>query len=168
MAGVIISILSFLLVIGILVIVHELGHFLTAKKFGVGVEEFAFGIPPRIVAWEKNGTSYAINAIPIGGYVKLEGENGEEEVSRSPSSFQNKPPWQRFVILGAGSVVHLVLAVLIFWALIASQGKSVPTNTVQIVGVAKDSPAAEARIQADDQVVAVDHEPVTDITQFLS
>ncbi len=168
MQQIIVSLVTFFLVIGILVIIHELGHFLTAKKFGIHVEEFAFGMPPRLFARKFGDTTYVLNALPIGGYVNMEGENGDEGETQSPTSFQNKPPWQRFLVLFAGSAVHFVFALLIFWGLIASQGQLMKTNYVVIEGVTEDTPAAVAGLGASDTVVSVDDVRVYDVKEFLS
>ena len=135
------TLIVFIIVFGILVVLHELGHFLTARRFGIGVHEFAFGMPPRIKAWRKGETEYAINAVPIGGYVRLLGE--DEEVD-DPASFQKKPAWQRLIVLAAGSVVHLLLAVMLFSIILFIQGKPIPNDKVQIISVVESSPAAEA------------------------
>ncbi|OIP96142.1 hypothetical protein AUK40_05265 [Candidatus Wirthbacteria bacterium CG2_30_54_11] len=168
MLQILVSIVSFVAVIGILVIIHELGHFLTAKKFGIRVEEFALGMPPRLVSRKIGDTVYALNAVPIGGYVKLEGENGEDEVRDSSTSFQNKPPWQRFLVLLAGSAVHFIFAIVLFWGLIFSQGQLMPTHSVEINSVSANTPASEAGIAAGDIVVAIDDERVYVPADFLT
>ncbi|HNT29511.1 MAG TPA: M50 family metallopeptidase [bacterium] len=164
MFSLLITIGSFLFVFGVLVILHELGHFLTARLFKVKVEEFAFGMPPRIFAVKKGETAYALNAIPIGGYVRLEGEDGSD--SPAPTSFQNKPAWQRIIILLAGSVVHLILAIVIFSLFIFRQGEAIPNHTVQIAGITDNSPAAEANLLPGDTILTINGLAITEVEQF--
>src|SRR3989344_3514488 len=111
-----------ILTIGILVILHELGHFFAAKKLGVKVEEFGIGLPPRLFGKVYRGTIYSVNALPIGGFVRME---GEEKRSDSPESFSKKPLWQRFLVVTAGVVVFWIVAVFIFTFLGATYG--IPT-----------------------------------------
>ena len=89
-----------LIVISLLILVHEWGHFYSARKLGVKVEEFGFGFPPKIYSWVKNGVRYSFNLLPFGGFVKIFGEHGEGETD--PKSFISRPAWQRFIILAAG------------------------------------------------------------------
>ncbi len=110
------SVLIFIIVIAVLVFVHELGHFLIAKKSGIKVDEFAIGFPPRIWSFKKGDTVYAINAIPFGGYVKIFGEEITEETSdkNRPDSFVNKSKWIQVAVLSAGVVFNILLAWAIF------------------------------------------------------
>jgi regulator of sigma E protease len=166
---VLISIVSFLIIIAILVVLHEMGHFFSARFFGVGVEEFAFGIPPRLWARKKGETVYAINAIPVGGYVRMVGE--EEDVGDNPKSFQNKKPWQRLIILLAGSISHFVLAIVIFAVLAITLGKAVSDGTVNIDSVSNASPANAAGLGSGDRILAVDgvtFNAVDDFLQYIS
>src|SRR6185436_3790923 len=105
---ILLTILVFVLILGLLVFVHELGHFLMAKRAGMKVEEFAFGFPPRLISFKRGETTYAINLIPLGGYVKIDGEDGSD--ASNPRSFANKPAWQRFLVLIAGVSMNVVLA----------------------------------------------------------
>lgn len=105
------TIVVFVLILGFLVLVHELGHFLTARRLKVGVEEFGLGLPPRIVGWTKKGIIYSLNAIPLGGFVKIKGEDGE--VKNEPDSFAGRPVWQRLIILVSGVTMNIAAAWLI-------------------------------------------------------
>src|ERR1035437_1539194 len=107
-----ISIVAFIVLIFVLVGVHELGHFATARFFGVRVEEFGFGFPPRLWSRRRGQTLYSINAIPLGGLVRLSGENGSIE---GPWSFGARPAWQRSVVLAAGAAMNLLLAFVLFF-----------------------------------------------------
>lgn len=106
------STVVFVLLLVVLVLIHELGHFLAARAAGIRVEEFAFGFPPRLVSFVKNKTRYAINLIPIGGYVKLYGEETKKD---SPDAYSAKSVWIRLGVVLAGVVMNLVLAVVAFW-----------------------------------------------------
>lgn len=151
--------LTFFLILSILVFVHELGHFLTAKFFGVGVEEFGFGLPPRIWGKKIKGTFYSINWLPIGGFVKLAGEDEGEPSLKRPrlarqgealkKLFWSKSKKQRAVILVAGVIMNFVLAVGIT-AYLLNQGVMEPAARVHVEKVQPDSPAEEAGILPND------------------
>ena len=110
-----ITFLVLILIFSILVFVHELGHFFTAKKFGVRVEEFGFGIPPRLFGRKVGETIYSINLLPFGGFVKLTGEDSEEADVKDPKNFASKRPYQRVLILTAGVFMNLFLAVFLYF-----------------------------------------------------
>src|SRR3989338_8854767 len=106
------TILVFLGVLLILVLAHEFGHFITAKRMGMVVEEFAFGFPPRLASFKRKGTRYSFNLFPIGGYVKIKGEDGNDS---DPDSFASKPVPARLLVLSAGVLMNLFLA----WVLLS-------------------------------------------------
>src|SRR3989344_5235474 len=111
------NILIFLIILLVLVIVHEFGHFFAAKKFGIRVDEFGFGFPPKLFGVKKGETEYTFNLLPIGGFVKIFGENPDEENINGPDkdrSFINKPRWKQSVVLYAGVFANFVLAFLLF------------------------------------------------------
>ncbi len=162
----ILTIVSFLLVLTVLVIVHELGHFLTAKFFGVKVEEFGFGFPPR--AWGKKigETLYSLNWLPIGGFVKLYGEDEagggslvikDQKVSDKDQkrAFFTRPVWQRFLIIFAGVFMNFALATVILSYLVIAEGVPVVGHDVMILGIAKNSPAAAAGLIVGERIVSV-------------
>jgi regulator of sigma E protease len=159
-----ITILSLLIILSILVFVHELGHFVVAKRSGIKVEEFGWGYPPRVVKfWEHNGTIYSINAIPFGGFVRMPGEDDPSV----PGGFASAPKLTRLSVLFAGPFMNFVLAAVLF-AFSFMIGMPRPSaETVTIVGVGPNSPAAEVGLQAGDVVLEMDGEPVTLLTDFI-
>jgi regulator of sigma E protease len=152
------NILWFVPILSIMMFVHELGHFVTARLSGITVLEFGFGLPPRIWGFKRNGVIYSINWIPFGAFVKM---LGEEDPS-APGSFASKPRLIRAIVLAAGSGMNFLLAVAAFSMVYIVGVPGVPPDgPVQIAEVAADSPAAAAGIQAGDVIVSVDGQPVT-------
>lgn len=143
------TIIYAILIFCLLIFVHEFGHFIVAKACGVKVNEFAIGMGPAFFKKQKGETQYSLRIFPIGGYCAMEGEDEDSEDERA---FNNKPAWQRALVLGAGAFMNLLTAILLmiiiaFWAGQAS-------TTIDVV--TEDSPAYEAGIQHGDQIVAVD------------
>src|SRR6266496_930694 len=157
------TILAFAFVLGVLVFVHELGHFLAAKRVGVRVLKFQLGFNPTILSFKYGETEYGIGALPLGGYVKMAGEGDEDRADRDPDApqdpgeFLSKTRWERFQVLVMGPVMNLLLA-FVLAAVVLYQGAEVESYNDQpvVVGVVKpDSPAAHAGIQPGDRVVTV-------------
>lgn len=139
--------LWFIPVLLVMVVIHELGHFLTARLFKMKVHEFGIGFPPKV--WSKktkDGMEWSINALPIGGFVRIEGENGD---SSDPNSFGSKPTWQRAIVLAAGPFMNIVLAFVLYF-IIAAGGKDLPKGDPAIVAVVPNTPAAQAGLQVGD------------------
>lgn len=155
------SVWAFIVVLGILIFAHELGHFLVARFFGVGVEKFSLGFGPRLVGKTVGRTDYRISAIPLGGYVKMVGEEPDAEIDPAdiPVSFTHKPVYKRFCIVAAGPAFNVVLAALIFFAIFLINGLYILKPTVG--QVQPDSPAAAAGLQKGDTVLRVDDLAVT-------
>ena len=149
-----VSILSAIVVLGVLIFVHELGHFILAKLFGVGVEKFSLGFGPKLVGWKNGETEYLISAFPLGGYVKMVGEGEDAELSEEDKirSFQGKRPLQRIAIVAAGPVFNLVFACLIFIIVFMI---GVPVPTTKIGEIMKDKPAARAGLLTNDVILSV-------------
>ncbi len=156
------TIIVFIITLGILVFFHELGHFIMAKKAGAKVEEFGFGFPPKIFGVQKGETVYSINLIPIGGFVRIAGENGEGK--EDPRSFSSKSIWQRFQILSAGVIANILLAVVLFsvvsyigfpYLFEEGEAKNREDLKVMIVEVAADSPASRAGINPGDMILSL-------------
>jgi regulator of sigma E protease len=149
--------LAFVFVLGVLVFVHELGHFLAAKRVGIRVLKFQLGFNPTIVSFRRGDTEYGIGALPLGGYVKMAGENPEDGPTGRNDEFLSKSKWERFQVLIMGPVMNLVLAVVLL-AVVLYQGADVPVYEDQppVVGmVMPDSPAAKADIRRGDRIVSV-------------
>jgi regulator of sigma E protease len=156
-------VVRFVVVIGILILVHELGHFFVARWTGVGVERFSIGFGPVLLRWRGKETEYVLSAIPMGGYVKMVGEENPLEggggpVYDSAKAFALKPLWARFLIVFAGPAMNLVLAAVIFAVVLATLGRAVWPATVG--KVADGSPAATAGLRTGDTIVAVNGRPV--------
>lgn len=144
------TIIAFLGVLFILVLAHELGHFGTAKAFGVKVEEFGIGFPPRLLSIIRGGTRYSINALPLGGFVKMAGE----EDPNIPGSLASKSIFARLVVLGSGSLMNFLLPLILFSAALIIPADIVRGQVV-IDAVVADSPAARAGIRQGDIVLSV-------------
>jgi regulator of sigma E protease len=133
-----ITILAIIFVFGILVLIHELGHFLAAKWMGVRVERFSIGFPPRLFGRKIGDTDYCISAIPIGGYVKMSGmidESMDTKLTGADYEFNSKPVWKRMIIIVAGVVMNLLLAILVLTILNYVQGEKItPFTEIGIVG----------------------------------
>jgi regulator of sigma E protease len=162
----ILTIIIFFIILGVLVFVHELGHFIMAKRAGMAVEEFGFGFPPRLFGIKKGETTYSINWIPLGGFVKIVGEDGG--ATDNPRSFAAKGFWARLSVLIAGVTMNVILAWVILsvgfaWGLptVVSEGEQLPAHakirdvSVAVVEVAQGSPAEQAGIKVGDRIEKV-------------
>ncbi len=156
--------LWFIPILLIMVVIHELGHYLTARYFGIKVHEFGIGFPPKL--WSKktkDGMEWSINALPIGGFVRIEGENGDSD---HPDSFGKKPPWQRFIVLAAGPFMNIVLALVLYWAVNFFGGQQVEIGRPAVVDVSPNSPAALAGLKSGDIFVTANGKPVKTVADF--
>jgi regulator of sigma E protease len=160
MENVIYSIAAAVIGLGVLIVFHEFGHFLLAKLSGVGVLTFSVGFGPKLWVVKKGETEYALSAFPLGGYVKMVGEDPDEEVQPADleKSFAHKSLLKRIAIVVAGPGFNLLLAVFLFMVVFTFYG--VPVMSTQVSGVEKGSPAERAGIAKGDRIVAIDGEPV--------
>ncbi|HEX5414111.1 MAG TPA: M50 family metallopeptidase [Chloroflexota bacterium] len=145
------SVLVFVVLLGILILVHELGHFILAKRAGVKVEEFGIGFPPRLFAIRRGETDYSLNLIPLGGYVRMLGE----EDPTAPRSFASASRAWRFAILIAGATMNLIAAVFLFSSAYVAGVPDFTKADVVVSQVVANTPAAEAGLQTGDQIVSM-------------
>ncbi len=171
------TLITFIIILGVLVFVHELGHFIMAKRAGMHVEEFGFGFPPRLFGIKKGETIYSLNWIPIGGFVKIAGEDGGQ--SDNPKSFASKGFWARFSTLAAGVTMNVIFAWIISSVVM---GLGVPTEvgpgvtlpksakasdpTVMLSSINQDSPAAQAGLKPGDVVLKINGETIDSETEL--
>jgi regulator of sigma E protease len=155
-------ILAFLFVLGVLIFVHELGHFLVARYHGVRVITFSLGFGPKILRFTRGDTEYCVSIIPLGGYVKMAGENPDDPRAGKPDEFLSKTKWQRFQVLIAGPLMNIVAAVVIL-AVVLAQGGTIPIyqDEPAVVGeVMADSPAERVGIVPGDQIIRVENDEI--------
>jgi membrane-associated protease RseP (regulator of RpoE activity) len=168
------GILIFIVALLVVVMIHESGHFFTAKAFKIKVEEFFVGFGPRLWSFRRGETEYGVKALPLGGYVRIAGMNPFEEIRPEDASrtFTSKPIWQRATVIGAGPVTHFVMAIVflsIYFAAIGARTTSRPQiEMVEPRLGGQTSPAAAAGLRAGDEVVAVDGQPVRSIDHLIA
>ena len=174
------AILVFIIILSVLVILHELGHFLMAKRSGIGVEEFGIGLPPRIWGKKIGETIYSVNWLPFGGFVRLVGEDPEDKNKDQKNSFYIKSIGQRMLVVVAGVLANFALAVVIFYIVVAALGYKVSlplfvehnfkfvnqTKQVLIADVSAGSPAESVGIQIGDSIIAAGGEEITSIEKL--
>lgn len=152
--------------LGVLIFIHELGHFLAAKLTGMRVDRFSIGFPPRAFGKKIGDTDYCISWVPLGGYVKIAGMIDEsfdtEFMSSAPQfwEFRAKPMWARMLVISAGVVMNILLAVVIFWFITYTNGKVIK-ETTEIGAVINDTPAEKAGFQSGDRILTINGKPVT-------
>ncbi|HVS12505.1 MAG TPA: RIP metalloprotease RseP [Thermoanaerobaculia bacterium] len=160
------NILAFLVAAGVVIFVHEAGHYLMAKLFGVRVLTFSLGFGKRLWGFRRGDTDYRISVVPLGGYVSFAG-NDPAAPTDDPGAFINQPRWQRVLILLAGPAMNVVLAVLLV-AVVYMLGTEMPNPrdiSTQVGYVAEESPAAAAGVLVGDRIVAIDGQPISDWQQ---
>ena len=173
------TIIIFLILLAILVLVHEFGHFIVAKKSGMQVEEFGIGFPPRLWGIKRGETTYTINLVPLGGFVKIVGENNDD--SSNPRSFINKGFWPRFLTLIAGVTMNIILAwvllsivLMIGMPTVVAPGDQVPRNgtlkgsELTVLQTAPNSPSAESGLKEGDVLLSVNGQQTSDPESFIS
>ena len=163
------TIISFLFVLSLLVVVHELGHFTTAKLFGIGVERFSVGLPPKLFGKKIGETEYVVSAIPFGGYVKLTGQDDfavmEEDTSSDPRDYRSKSAPVRIAVLVAGSLMNLAAAVVIFFILFMHEG--IPETSAKVGAVQPGTVAEKLGLAPGDMFTAVNGKEVKRMEDVL-
>lgn len=172
-----ITVVIFIIVLGVIVLVHEFGHFVTAKKMGMGIEEAGIGYPPRMWAKKaKSGITYSVNWLPLGGFVRIKGEDGENK--NDPDSFASKKPWQRAIVLVSGVFMNFMLCVILLsigFAVGLPQAVDqkdldkglVKNYQVQVVSILEDKPAKAAGVELGDAIIAVDGQEVKGVNNLI-
>lgn len=164
-----VTLLATVFVFGLIVFVHEMGHFITAKLCRMRVDEFAIGFGPVLGSFRKGETLYSVRAIPLGGFNKIAGMDPSESLDER--SFMSKPVWQRFIVISAGAIMNFVLAIVIFFVVFVGYGLQTPIDAPVIGQVMKNSPAMVAHFQDGDRIVSIENKPVekwTDITTMFA
>jgi regulator of sigma E protease len=158
MSDFITSLVAVVAVLGFMILIHEFGHYAVAKWLGVRVEQFAIGFGKRLIGFRRGETDYRINAIPLGGYVKMSGENPMDERSDDPREFMNHSRWHRFLIAIAGPTMNILLAIFLLTTvyMVHYEYPVYLDKPAVIEGVRKDSPAAQAGLQAGDKITKID------------
>ncbi len=179
----IVTILAFVLILSVLVLIHELGHFFVAKKLGIKVEEFGIGFPPRAISRKFGETVYSINWLPVGGFVKLFGEDeagggkigkqgagnrGQGAVDEVGRAYYARPLWQRMAVVTAGVIMNVVLAIVLISFLFATQGVPLPTDNIVVTEVAHSSPAEIAGLRKNDKILRINNKEIKDTSLFIS
>ena len=154
-----ITIISSIIIFLLVILIHEFGHFIVAKRNGVSVLEFSIGMGPKLFQRESNGTLYSLRVLPVGGYCQLEGEDEEND---SPNSLNNQSPLVRLKVILAGAIMNFILAFILLILLM-----SVSRVSTEVSGVIKDSPAYSSGIQTGDQIVSINGENVSDGEELL-
>jgi regulator of sigma E protease len=162
------TVLATIFVLGVLIFFHELGHFLVAKRSGIRVERFSLGFPPKMIGKKIGDTEYCISWIPLGGYVKMAGEDPDEaKVEGKPDEFSSKPVSVRALVVAAGPVMNFLLAIFIFWSIFFFRGDRLAHfDSTEVGSVAAGDPADKAGIQVGDRIVAVNGVEVDSFLQM--
>ncbi|MBI4446867.1 MAG: RIP metalloprotease RseP [Acidobacteria bacterium] len=155
------SLIAFTFVLGVMIFVHELGHYLMAKYLGIRVEVFSLGFGPRLLGFRRGGTDYRISALPLGGYVKMTGENYDEQLTGSPEEFMSRPKTHRFLVAVAGPVMNLGLALVLLAAnfMMGVEVAAYLSKPAVVGKVDTGSPAERGGIQYQDKIVEINGEP---------
>lgn len=175
-----ITILIFLAVLSVLVIAHEFGHFYAARKAGMTVHEFGLGFPPKIFSWtDKNGTEWSLNLIPLGGFVRIKGENADSEGADDEDSFSSKSKTARFIVLIAGVVMNFIVAAIFLGITLMFTTTTVlpdekpflaniSNERTSIIHISPDSPLADSTISTGDTITAINNQEVLNAEQAIN
>ena len=162
------SILIAVIILSILILAHEFGHYFAAKRAGIWVEEFGIGLPPRLMGKKIGETVYSINLLPIGGFVRLHGEHTDEGVTKSKKAFINKSKKIRSIVIVAGVLMNVLLAVVAFSIVYSFSGIPKEGENVRVVEIASGSPADKEGLMVNDYVREVEGQKITSTKQFIA
>ncbi|MBP7460152.1 MAG: RIP metalloprotease RseP [Candidatus Delongbacteria bacterium] len=162
------TLLAAVFVLGVLIFVHELGHFVVAKLSGIKVERFSLGFPPTLISKKIGETEYSLSLIPIGGYVKMAGEDPTmDQITGAPNEFQSQSLPTKLMVVGAGPMMNLVLAVVIFWGLLYFNGQTI-INTSRIEVLEPRSGLGEVfALETGDSIIALNNQPIHNWQDFM-
>lgn len=164
MSGLILTIVELVIILGVMIFVHELGHYLASLLLGIPVEEFGFGYPPKMLTlFRWRGTEFTLNWIPFGGFVRPKGEDDID----AEGGIESKEPWKRLVVLLAGAFMNFVTGVLVF-AILFSQTGGVEIKGILVDRVLEESPAETAGLMAQDIILSVDGTPMLDLDVLIN
>ncbi len=161
-------IIAVVVVFGVLVLVHEFGHFITAKLTGMRVDEFAIGFGPQLVGFKYGETLYSLRLIPLGGFNKIAGMEEGEDVDAGERAYWRKPVWQRMIVIVAGGVMNILLAYFLLVGVYLYAGMNVPLKGPVLGNIMQNGPAARAGLQSGDIILAIDGQPVKSWQQFAN
>ncbi len=162
-----ISTLAIVFVFGLLVLVHEFGHFITAKKTGMRVDEFAIGFGPKLISKQKGETIYSIRAIPLGGFNKIAGMQQGEDEDAGNRAYWARPVWARMIVILAGSFMNFILPIVLFAGIFFLNGISTPINEPVLGNVISGEAASQAGLKTGDKIINVNGESVDSWTAFV-
>lgn len=160
------SVLLTLIILSVLILVHEWGHFMVARRIGIPVHEFSLGFGYRLLHYKKNGVEYSVRIFPIGGFVRMAGEQPDDQ--DDPDGFSNRTPLEKMRVAFAGPLMNFVLAVLIFIYSFAFIGTPVAVKNVVVGGLVAGQPAAQAGLKENDHILAVNGQPVNTWGSFTA
>jgi len=162
------TIVAFVFVLGVLIFVHELGHFLMARRIGVRVITFSLGFGPKLIGFRRGGTEYRVSAVPLGGYVKMAGETPDDPRTGQPDEFLSKTKWQRFQVLIMGPVMNILLAIVLMWVVLMQGDRefSFLHRAPKVGAIAAGSPAERAGVKTGDVITRVGGRAVETWEQF--
>jgi regulator of sigma E protease len=161
---------AFLLVLGPLIVLHEFGHFIVAKAFGIGVPVFSIGLGPRLFGVKRAKTDYRVSAVPLGGYVRLSGDESDEQRTGAPEEFLSRPKHQRLMVYLAGAALNILLALGLVWAVLMIYGvDEIPRSDAYpvVVGVAAGSPAELSGVKTGDRVLRIGGQDARDESTMM-
>ncbi len=159
------SIVIAIIMLAVLILAHELGHFMVARWIGIPVHEFSLGFGTKLLSAQKGGTEYSLRLIPLGGYVRMAGE--EPGDMNEPAGFNNRKPWEKMAVSFAGAFMNLVLAVLIFIYIFAVIGVAQPMDDALVGEIVSGKPAASAGLQTNDRILTVNGMDIASWEQFV-